>query len=235
MIKLWCYKSRIYRFAVVLLLVVSLIQTIDWQSNHAKATTYKNGFTYNKLSEVEMSRMIGVSYPKEGALISLSELRSVKVRYINFKGKTKVGTLIVNKKIAEKTAKVFYELYKIKYPIQKIETVDTYGGDDERSMSANNTSAFNYRLIAGSKKLSQHAKGMAIDINPKINPCVKKGVVQPANGSVYANRSKKSCKGKYKKYMIRKNDKVYKIFKKYGFSWGGDWRSLKDYQHFEIG
>lgn len=235
MIKSWHYKSRIHRYSIVLLLLVSLVQPVDLQSSYVNAASYKTGFSYNKLSELETSMMIGVSYPKEGALISLSELRSVKVRYINFKGKTKVGTLIVNKKIARKTAKVFYELYKIKYPIQKIATVDAYEGDDEMSMSANNTSAFNYRVIAGSRKLSKHAKGMAIDINPRINPCVKNAVVQPANGSVYANRNSKTCKGKYKKYMIHKNDKVYKIFKKYGFSWGGDWHSLKDYQHFEQG
>ena len=96
----------------------------------------------------------------------------------------------------------------MKYPIQRIEVVDKYEADDTKSMAANNTSAFNYRLIAGTNKLSNHGKG-------------------------YKNRNVKTCKGKYAKYMIHKNDKVYKIFKKYGFSWGGDWNSLKDYQHFE--
>ncbi len=198
-----------------------------------QAKTYKKGFTYKKISSTMKSKMRGKSYPKSGAGISFSELREVTVRYYNFSGKSKKGTLIVNKKIALKTAKIFYELYRIKYPIQRIRPVDVYNADDTRSMEANNTSAFNYRKIAGSTKLSMHSRGLAIDINPRINPCVRNGKVDPVNGKVYQKRSVKKCKGKYKKYMIQRNDRVYKIFKKYGFKWGGDWHSLKDYQHFE--
>lgn len=197
------------------------------------AKTYKKGFTYQKISPAMKSRMTGKSYPETGAVISLSELREVKVRYYNFKGKVKKGTLIVNKKIALKTAKIFYQLYRIRYPVQRIRPVDDYNASDKRSMEANNTSAFNYRTIAGSKKLSMHGRGLAIDINPRINPCIRNGRVEPANGKTYKKRNSKKCKGKYRKYMIQRNDKVYKIFKKYGFRWGGDWNSLKDYQHFE--
>ena len=96
--------------------------------------------------------------------------------------------------------------------------IDDYGANDEKSMAANNTSAFNYRVISGTTKLSNHSYGMAIDINPRINPWVKGNKVSPANGKVYK----------------QKNDTAYKIFKKYGFSWGGEWRSSKDYQHFEV-
>lgn len=216
--------------------IVVLILSAGILSNHttlSQATTYKKGFSYQKLTDSQRDAMKGVSYPKKGAKIALSSLRAVRVKYINFKGKTKTGTLIVNKKIAKKTAQIFYELYQIKYPIQRIEVVDRYDADDTKSMMANNTSAFNYRLIAGSDKLSNHGKGLAIDINPRINPCVKDGKTEPENGKVYKNRNVKKCKGKYKKYMIHKNDRVYNIFKKYGFSWGGDWKTLKDYQHFE--
>lgn len=199
----------------------------------SKAVTYKEGFRYQPLTSVQQKTMLGVSYPEKGAKLPMTLLRSVQVKYMDFKGRTKTGTLIVHKRIARKTAQIFYELYKIKYPIQRIEVVDKYEANDTKSMAANNTSAFNYRLIAGTNKLSNHGKGFAIDINPRINPCVKKGKVEPANGKVYKNRNVKTCKGKYAKYMIHKNDKVYKIFKKHGFSWGGDWNSLKDYQHFE--
>ena len=149
------------------------------------------------------------------------------------KGKTRTGKLIVNKKIARRTVKIFSELYKIRYRIQRIKLVDCYHADDNKSMEANNTSAFNYRVVEGTNKLSKHGMGMAIDINPRINPCIRGGKLEPANGRVYRTRNVKKCKGKYKKYMIHKNDKVYRIFKKYGFSWGGDWKTLKDYQHFE--
>ncbi len=203
---------------------------------HVKAESrhiVADGFYYQKITDEMKEKMTGVSYPESGAVISLSELRMVTVRYYNFKGKVKSGILITNKKIAKKTAKVFYELYQIKYPIQKIKTVDEYGADDVKSMEDNNTSCFNYRVIAGTKKLSEHGKGLAIDINPRINPWVKGNLVSPKNGKAYKERNVKKCKGKYKKYMIHKNDKAYKIFKKYGFSWGGDWKTLKDYQHFE--
>lgn len=198
-----------------------------------QAKKYKKGFVYNKLSSELKSQMKGKSYPRTGAKISFSELREVEVKYYDFNGNTRSGTLIVNKKIALKTAKIFYELYQIRYPIQRIRPIDAYDADDTRSMEANNTSAFNYRTVEGSTKLSMHSMGLAIDLNPRINPCIRNGKVDPPNGKVYKNRNVNKCKGKYKKYMIQKGDKVYKIFKKYGFKWGGEWYSLKDYQHFE--
>lgn len=113
--------------------------------------------------------------------------------------------------------------------------IDDYQADDEKSMAANNTSSFNFRKVAGTNRLSKHAMGLAIDINPRINPYINsKGVLAPQNGSVYKERDAKKCKGKYAGYMIQKNSRITKIFKKYGFSWGGDWKYSKDYQHFEI-
>lgn len=73
--------------------------------------------------------------------------------------------MIVNKKIAKKTVKVFYALYQKRYRIERMRLIDDYGANDEKSMAANNTSAFNYRVISGTTKLSNHSYGMAIDIN----------------------------------------------------------------------
>lgn len=229
--KLFHRRKAVMAFLVIILTVVQAAGSDCPAVIQAK--TYRKGFQYTKISSDMKSRMIGKSYPESGAKVSLSSLRAVTVRYYDFKGKKRTGTLVVNKKIAVKVTKIFYELYKIKYPIERIQPVDVYDADDTRSMTANNTSAFNYRRIAGSTKLSKHSQGLAIDINPRINPCVKNGKVEPSNGKAYKTRSVKKCRGKYKKYMIHKNDRVYKIFKKYGFTWGGDWHSLKDYQHFE--
>ena len=204
-----------------------------------QAKTYQEGFTSVRLNKSIKKRITGSSYPAgKNAAITYKDLRYLQVLYVDFEGNTQIGELIVNKKIATKTLKVFYELYKIKYPIQRMALVDDYDASDEKSMSANNTSTFNYRLITGTTRLSKHGQGLAIDINPKINPCVSYrngnvSLVEPANGKKYIQRNPKKCKGKYAEYMIHKNDKVYKIFKKYGFSWGGDWNSKKDYQHFE--
>lgn len=216
-----------------LILVICFLGAFAVRAGGAEAATYKKGFSYKKLPPAVKRQMKGKSYPVSGAKISLSGLRIVTVRYYNFKGKKRTGTLIVNKKIAKKTAAIFYELYKICYRIERMEPVDKYDADDEKSMEANNTSAFNYRTIAGSRKLSMHGRGLAIDLNPRINPCLRNGKTEPSNGKAYRIRNRKKCRGKYKKYMILKNSKVVRIFKKYGFSWGGDWKSLKDYQHFE--
>lgn len=200
----------------------------------AKAKVYKKGFTYQKLPKHIKKKITGVSY-KKNKYIKYKDLRYVKVRYYDFSGNVQNGELIVNKKIAKKTVRIFYELYQIKYPIERIQLVDDYGADDEKSMSANNTSSFNYRTVAGTSRLSKHAMGLAIDINPRINPYInRKGILTPANGKVYRCRDKSKCTGKYARYMIKRNSNITKIFKKYGFSWGGDWKYSKDYQHFEL-
>lgn len=220
-------------FGVLGVLIITMAYTKGGEAAQtASRQVYKKGFSYEKISPAVKKRMMGKSYRKNRH-VKLKDLRYVKVLHYGFDGKVKKGELVVNKKIAKKTVKIFYELYQKKYPIQKMKLIDRYNANDERSMRANNSSAFNYRKISGSSRLSNHAYGFAIDINPRINPWVKGNKVSPSNGKVYRQRKTKKCKGKYRKYMIHKNDSTYKIFKKYGFSWGGDWKSSKDYQHFE--
>ena len=159
-------------------------------------------------------------------------LDTLTVKYIDFEGQTQQGVLVCNKTIAKDLREIFAELYKAKYPIERIRPISEYGNDDERSMQANNTSCYCYRTVEGSSKLSKHARGLAIDVNPLYNPCVKRKkdgtlLVQPATGKPYANRNKQF------KYKITPQDLCYKLFTKHGFKWGGAWRSLKDYQHFE--
>lgn len=229
------HKENILYTLRISIKVIMIIFIVVMLGNHnvSAKTLYKEGFSYSKISKSIKERINGVSYHKN-RYISYSDLRYVQVRYYNYKGKEKTGEMIVNKAIASDVVNVFYELYKIKYPIRRIRLVDEYDADDNKSMSADNTSCFNYREIAGSGgSLSMHGLGLAIDINPRINPCVggAHGIV-PDNGKAYAERNIKKCKGKYKAYMIHKNDAAYNIFKKYGFSWGGSWNKMKDYQHF---
>ena len=193
---------------------------------------YKAGFSYGPVDASVRSRIEGKSYRKNSN-IALDELRYVRVLYCGFDGETKAGELIVNREIAEDIVEIFYDLYQHPYPIQEISLIDKYDADDERSMRANNTSAFNYRPISGSSTLSKHAYGMAIDINPRINPYVRGAEIQPENGSAYTQRDPRKCEGKYREQMIQKGDYVYRLFREHGFTWGGDWKDLKDYQHFE--
>lgn len=224
------YKNIWY--TLILILIVILTCSDNTVSAAADTARYEDGFSYSEINAKIKKRINGKSY-KKNKDISLDDLRYVKVRYYNYKGKIKDGELIVNRLIAQDVVEIFYELYEIKYPIRKIELIDEYKADDNLSMEADNTSCFNYRKIAGSSTLSMHALGLAIDINPKINPCVggAHGIL-PSNGRLYKERNVSRCKGKYKDMMIHKNDKVYKIFASHGFSWGGDWTNMKDYQHF---
>ena len=100
------------------------------------------------------------------------------------------------------------------------------------SCEANNTSCFNYRQVVGSSSLSKHALGLAIDINPLYNPYITyngdgSANVYPENAADYVDRSKEFP------YKIDENDLCYKLFTEHGFTWGGHWNNVKDYQHFQ--
>jgi hypothetical protein len=151
------------------------------------------------------------------------DIVTLQIPHYDKDGKAVTGTLECNKSIAKDLQEIFAELYKAKYRIESMRPASEYGGDDDKMMEANNTSCYNYRVMTGSKnKLSKHALGLAIDINPLYNPYVKGNIVKPEAGRKYA-----------KNPQIKKGDLIYRLFKKHGFKWGGEWRTLKDYQHFE--
>ena len=184
------------------------------------------GFYYEELSEAIKSRITGKSYPTD-CNVHYSDLRYVKVLHYDFNGNEREGELICATEVAQELTNIFYELYLAKYPIEKMVLIDEYGADDIASMKDNNTSCFNYRVIEGSKNLSNHSYGLAIDINPLINPYVKGDYVSPKEAKPYVDRSQ------IKLGMIDKDDLCYKLFTKYGWKWGGSWNTVKDYQHFE--
>ena len=190
-----------------------------------------DGFYYYKLNDEIKKRITGMSFPSdiEDSKITYGDLRYIRLKYYDFSGGVHDdGELIVNAKLAEEVTQIFYELYKAKYPFTSIRLVDDYGepGDDNLSMAANNTSAFNYRYVTGTKTLSLHSYGDAIDINPKINPYITNGRVSPANGAQYADRSL------HLPGMIDKSDLCFKLFTADGWKWGGNASEDKDYQHF---
>lgn len=190
-----------------------------------------DGFSIDTLSNALFLRMQGKSYP-EGCSVRRSELRYLQVLHYDAEGKVHRGELVCHQTIAADLLDIFRQLFEAHYPIERISLIDDYDADDERSMTANNTSCFCYRKIAGSPRLSKHSLGLAIDINPLQNPCVKRRkdgtlFIQPQAGRQYANRQKNHP------YKITKGDLCYRLFLAHGFSWGGNWRSPKDYQHFE--
>lgn len=176
-------------------------------------------------------RMQGKTY-HENPHIRRADLRYLKLLHWDYDNQTHKGELVCNRLIADKLIAIFRELYNAHYPIQRIRLADDYDADDERQMQDNNTSCFCYRNVPDTKKLSYHARGLAIDINPLYNPYVRyrkdgSQIVNPANGKPYADRTKDY------RYKIKAGDLCHQLFLKHGFTWGGSWRSMKDYQHFE--
>lgn len=192
--------------------------------------------TKSSIPQKIREKMKGVSMP-EGATVTFDDLAYLTIPHYDFDGKTVEGHMVVDAELADEVLDIFAEMYKIKFPIERMEIIDefkqyiddTFNSLDRASMSRNNTSSFCYRVVAGTDRMSYHAYGRAIDINPKTNPyCIlSTGYVSPANAYEYADRTK-DFPG-----IIRHGDEVYQIFVSHGWEWGGDWYDTKDYQHFQ--
>jgi len=163
---------------------------------------------------------------RPGCPVHFSQLRAVDLRHYGRDGTVHTGRLIVAADRAEEVVAIFRDLYAARFQIQRMEPVDVYGGDDNRSIRANNTSAFNCRPVTGGSGWSEHAYGTAIDVNPFVNPYIKGSTVLPPEAVAYTDRSR------HESGMIHAGDAVVEAFDARGWSWGGAWTSLKDYQHF---
>ena len=239
--------KRAYAMAAALLLSMAAAAAggsgfpDDWQAGRevSEEAVRQAGadrcFTAEEISDATFSRMKGRSWPEDCPL-GRSSLRYLRLLHRNAEGRPQMGEMVVNAEIAAKVVGIFRRLYDEGYRIGRMVLIDEYGADDELSMRANNTTCFNYRLQTGSRsRVSKHALGLAIDINPLYNPYVRRRRdgschVEPATGRRYAfNRDRRTdipCK-------IDRSDLAYRLFTAAGFRWGGAWRSVKDYQHFE--
>ncbi|MDY3250513.1 MAG: M15 family metallopeptidase [Candidatus Choladocola sp.] len=198
------------------------------QTERLSETDLDAYFRIYPISDEIFSRIYGKSY-KEYCTVPREDLRYLKVLHYDFDHQVRVGELIVSHLIAEDCLEIFRQLYRSEYEIQSMYLIDNYGADDFTSIEANNTSAFNYRNVTGSSNLSNHALGLAIDINPQQNPYVEgNGTYYHPNAADYVDRSRTDVG-----HMINHDDLCYQLFTEHGFTWGGDWSSLKDYQHFE--
>jgi hypothetical protein len=149
-------------------------------------------------------------------------------RFKAFDHRVRRGQLIVNNDLVDDLKVILRQVYaEPAFAFASVTPIDFYGWDDDKSMRANNTSGFNYRYIAGTKKLSNHSAGRALDINPRVNPWVSRsGRLDPSNGTTDPNVEGSLLPGSRAHYLVD-------LFKSRGFVWGGDWKSSKDYQHFE--
>jgi D-alanyl-D-alanine carboxypeptidase-like protein len=170
--------------------------------------------------------MTGVSW-HPGCPVGLSELRLLTLTYRGFDGRDHTGRLIANRDAAAALVAVFRRLYAARFPIRRMEPVDRYGGDDYRSIEADNTSAFNCRAATGSTRWSNHAYGRAIDVNPIENPYVSGGTSSHRASAPYLDRSRHQPGTAYVSGIL------VSAFRSVGWGWGGSWAgSVRDYQHF---
>ena len=184
------------------------------------------------ISKEVKQRMIKGNSWRKGCPVGLKDLRYLRLKYVNFKGQIALGEMIVHKDVASEVVDIFESLYKISYPIHKMKLVSHYHGNDWQSIEADNTSAFNCRSATGSKKWSKHSYGKAIDLNSIENPYIARSGHISHKASLKYRQRKHQNNSPADKAVLLKNDTATRLFKAYGWRWGGDWSGVKDYQHF---
>lgn len=214
-----------------LFLCVTSYAATEQSGSYTPAETVESGSFvgryWNPLPPSIIEKIRGKSW-KEDCPVPLEDLAYVQITHWNRKGEVKVGELIYHKNLAREIIEIFQELFEANFPIEKIFLIDNYDANDELSMEDNNSSAFCSRAITGKPGVfSKHSYGGTIDLNPLINPYVKGNTVLPKGSEAYVNRTQ-DIPG-----LIKEGDACYQAFIKRGYSWGGHWSSLKDYQHFE--
>lgn len=196
----------------------------------ACATTGTFTGTAEPLPDSVIARMMASGSWKEGCPVALADLRYLRLSYVDFAGAAQVGEMVVAADVADDVIGVFEKLFEAGFPMASMRLVDDFEANDDLSMAANNTSAFNCRAITGGTGYSQHSYGNAIDINTIQNPYVRvrdtSTLILPPEGAAFADRAD------VRPGMIVPGDVVTAAFAEIGWVWGGDWTSLKDYQHF---
>lgn len=148
----------------------------------------------------------------------------VEVRYWSFDGKLHLGQVVVHGELKRDLLEIFTLIENTGFKVAKAIPTVKYGWSDDRSMADNNSSAFNYRFIAGTQRLSLHALGRAVDINPFRNPVFYEDGVSAPPGAAYDLTAEGT---------LHEESPVVRAFKARGWRWGGNFDSVRDYHHFE--
>jgi hypothetical protein len=208
--------------------LVASVAVLAGPVNEATAKRPEFSATMETLDRQTRQLMIGLSW-HSGCPVPLRDLRLIHMIFWGFDDRWHRGEMVTHRWFADEIVQVFHRLYDARFPIRRMRLVDRYGADDQRSMAADNTSAFNCRWRAGlCCTWSQHAYGRAIDVNPVENPYVYPGGFSPDAGRPYLDRSK------HRPGMIHLHDRAWWIFHAIGWEWGGTWKPEHDYQHFSV-
>ena len=203
---------------------------VDLQAGAALAGAAPPGFVgaARELTDEERDAMTGVSWHK-GCPVPLEELVVVEGwRWAMDGNVADDGQLIVNRAVADDVLGVLGQAFDARFRIERMRPVREFGADDDASMAANNSSAFNCRTVAGTSRWSEHAHGWAVDLNPVQNPYVRGTTVEPSEGTAYLDRAD------VRPGMVVEGGPVVAAFDALGWGWGGRWSSSSDYQHFSL-
>ncbi len=193
-----------------------------------RAACMGDRFRVTPLSESERRAMDGRGW-QAGCPVGPRELREVHVVHWRPEGDMSDGLLIVHEAVADEVRAAFEELFDAGFVLERVAPASGFGGDDDALMRANVTSAFNCRAMTGGRAFSLHSYGVAIDVNPLWNPWVRGDAVKPEEGRTFADRS--GARGR--PGVLTVDSPAVAVFERRGWSWGGRWRRLKDWQHFE--
>jgi hypothetical protein len=195
-------------------------------SHTARAESLQTG--YGEIPDDVWSQMQGRSWRLGLPCATRDRLALLSIPYRDFNGATRMGVMIVARKVAPQVVAIFDDLYKSGFRIAQMRLIDDFDGDDDKSIAANNTSGFNCRLTDHGG-LSKHALGLAIDINPVQNPYREGSLTAPEAGRAYDDPQERrsGITG-----LIVEGDAVTRAFARRGWSWGGRWKHTIDYQHF---
>ena len=158
--------------------------------------------------------------------VTRDELAYINIAHYGFDGEFHTGETIVNAAVAEDLVGVFEKLHAARFPIEQMKVTTQEELDAPPTGDGNNSGAFGCRPAVGSSGWSQHAYGLAIDINPFHNPYISGELVIPELAMSYLDRDR-VLPG-----MVSDGDVVVAAFADIGWTWGGDWNSLKDWMHF---
>jgi hypothetical protein len=174
----------------------------------------------------ERRRMRGVTW-RSGCPVGLDRLRAVELTHHDFDGRVRTGRLIVHARAVDDLGQVFLTMFRTGFPLASVQPAHVFDGDDDAIMAANVSTAFNCRPVTGGSRWSEHSYGTAIDLNPIQNPYKRGSDVKPPAGSRYLDRSN------VRPGMLVEGDAIVTRFDRLGWEWGGRWRTLVDYMHFE--
>jgi poly-gamma-glutamate synthesis protein (capsule biosynthesis protein) len=177
------------------------------------------------LSPELRARVAGKSWRDDPRCPRFDTLAYLSLAHVTMEGTVARGELVVAAALAARTVELFRRLYALGFPIRQMKLVDDYAASDDASMAADNSSAFNFRVVAGTDVLSQHARGLAIDLNPVENPWRKPDRILPPAGEAFADRTR------VRPGMIVRPGPVVATFDELGWEWGGDWRHAFDDHH----